>query len=190
MGATGAGKSTFVNYLVQDEALKSPVGHGLTSCTSELRPIPLCFPNDNLLRLYRITLVDTPGFDDTYVGDAAILQRIADWFANAYREKKVLAGVIYLHDITSKKLTGSALKNLAMFQAMCGEAAFRKVILGTTNWKRTSTESPVSGEGCEKERREKELKDVHWKPMLAKEARTKRFDDSYDSAVSFVKDIL
>ncbi|KAF9555459.1 hypothetical protein CPC08DRAFT_132010 [Agrocybe pediades] len=84
IGATGAGKSTFVNYLVQDEQQKSQVGHKLTSCTSELHPITLTFPNDSLLKQYMVTLVDAPGFDDTSLDDTTILQRITCWLENAY----------------------------------------------------------------------------------------------------------
>ncbi|KAF9539710.1 hypothetical protein CPC08DRAFT_770924 [Agrocybe pediades] len=182
MGATGAGKSTFVNYLVQDKALQSQVGHNLTSCTSQLHPITLSFPNDSLLKEYIVTLVDTPGFDDTYIGDTAILQRIADWLEKAYRNKKVLGGVIYLHDISSNRFSGTARRNLEMFNHMCGNSALKKVIIGTTMWGRTP---PDIGR-----EHEKELKEVHWRPMLDKGAKTMRFEDSYDSALSFIKEIV
>ncbi|KAF9555475.1 hypothetical protein CPC08DRAFT_132494 [Agrocybe pediades] len=182
MGATGAGKSTFVNYLVQDETLKCPVGHGLASCTVGLHPIPLTFPNDELLKHYRITLVDTPGFDDTNLGDAAILHLIADWLAKAYRDKKVLGGVIYLHDVSNNRFSGTARRNLEMFNLMCGDAALSRVIIGTTNWTRTTEDRGA--------RFEDELKRVHWRSMLEQGARIQRFEDSHDSAFSFITDIV
>ncbi|KAF4614584.1 hypothetical protein D9613_003448 [Agrocybe pediades] len=182
MGATGAGKSTFLNYLVQDEALKCPVGHGLASCTVGLRSIPLIFPNDELLKHYKITLVDTPGFDDTNLGDAAILRLIADWLAKAYRDKKVLGGVIYLHDVSNKRFSGTARRNLEMFNLMCGDHALSRVVFGTTNWTRITEDRGV--------RSEDELEGVHWRSMLEQGARTKRFEDSYESAFSFIKDII
>ncbi|KAF4614586.1 hypothetical protein D9613_003447 [Agrocybe pediades] len=187
MGATGAGKSTFINYLLPDGEPICQVGRGLTSCTSELRPITLCFPNDHLLKDYKITLVDTPGFDDTYAQDTAILRRIAHWLTegldeNRGRKKKVLAGVIYLHDITSKRFNGSARRNLEVFERMCGKAAFGMVIFGTTSWTSITAEQ---GEAYEKE-----LESTHWSPILERGARSRRFDDSFDSALSFVKDIV
>ncbi|KAF4615066.1 hypothetical protein D9613_003470 [Agrocybe pediades] len=182
MGATGAGKSTFVNYLVQEERQKSEVGHKLTSCTSELHPIWLNFPEDDFLKHYTITLVDTPGFDDTYVGDTAILQRIADWLGKAYRDRKILGGVIYLHDISSDRFSGTARRNLEMFNHMCGNTALKKVIIGTTKWGRTPRDIG--------KKHEEELKKVHWLPMLEKGAKTKRFDDNHDSALSFIKQIV
>ena len=55
-----------------------------TSCTTEPSPayvisIPK-FPN---LKGYRLVLLDTPGFDDTFVDDVEILKRIADWLAES-----------------------------------------------------------------------------------------------------------
>ncbi|KAF9536664.1 hypothetical protein CPC08DRAFT_24567 [Agrocybe pediades] len=182
MGATGAGKCTFVNYLVPNERLKSKVGHELTSCTSELHPITLNFPNDPFLQQYKITLVDCPGFDDTYVGDAAILQHIADSLAESYRDKNVPGSVIYLHDISNDRFSGTARRNLEMFHHMCGISALSKVIIGTTKWGRTPFEIGTQ--------HDKELKEVHWRSMLDSGTKTMRFEDSYDSALSFIKQIV
>ncbi|KAF4614587.1 hypothetical protein D9613_003446 [Agrocybe pediades] len=182
MGITGAGKSTFVNYLVQAGALKSPVGHGLTSCTNGLHPIQLNFPNDGPLGHYKITLVDTPGFDDTNLEDTAILRLIADWLAKVYRDNKILGGVIFLHDISSKKVSLAERRAFHLLNHMCGNAALGKVIFGTTNWTRISRKTG--------EDKEQELKDAHWDPMLQMGARYKRFEDSYESALSFIKMVI
>lgn len=32
----------------------------------------------------RVVIVDTPGFDDTYIDDSEILRRIAVWLATSY----------------------------------------------------------------------------------------------------------
>ena len=44
------------------------------------------------------------------------------------------AGIIYLHEITLKHMTDTALKNLDMFRKLCGDDALMKVVLGTTKW--------------------------------------------------------
>jgi len=56
------------------------VGHKLTSMTANLEPVVID-PSDRFpsLKNYRVVIVDTPGFDDTFVGDVEILQRIANW---------------------------------------------------------------------------------------------------------------
>ena len=60
------------------------VGENTTSCTTEPHPaydIPI--PNLPNLKGYRVVLLDTPGFDDTYVDDVKILKHIAEWLAES-----------------------------------------------------------------------------------------------------------
>jgi len=54
--------------------------HSTTSCTANLESVVID-PGDRFpsLKNYRIVIVDTPGFDDTFVGDVGILRRIATW---------------------------------------------------------------------------------------------------------------
>ena len=52
------------------------VGHRLYSCTSSAQHVIIPHPTDEKRR---IILVDTPGFDNTYVGDVEVLRRIALW---------------------------------------------------------------------------------------------------------------
>ncbi|KAF8885389.1 P-loop containing nucleoside triphosphate hydrolase protein [Gymnopilus junonius] len=180
MGPTGAGKSTFINALVGKEVMV--VGKTLSSCTDELGFVvldPAQYP-----RLKdRIVIVDTPGFDDTYKGDAEILKKIADWLETSYKKNKaVLGGVIYLHDISNDRFTGTARRNLEMFQHLCGQDAFSKVILGTTKWGRT--EKAIA------DAHQKELKELHWKSLAIKGARVLPFLDTRASAWSFVDNLV
>jgi hypothetical protein len=57
------------------------VGHDVTSCTSTLQFAIL--DNPPLLVGHRVIIVDTPGFDDTYVDDVETLRRIAVWLASS-----------------------------------------------------------------------------------------------------------
>jgi len=86
----------------------------------------------------------------------------------------VLGGVIYLHDISQDRFSGTARRNLEMFNRLCGDAALDKVVLGTTKWVRLS---PNDGS-----RREAELKDVHWKEMVKKGSQVRRFEGNQESA--------
>jgi hypothetical protein len=54
------------------------VGCSLKSCTQKIEPSIITPPNDR-----RIVLVDTPGFDDTFIDDTEILRRIAIWLAKS-----------------------------------------------------------------------------------------------------------
>ncbi|KAK7462165.1 hypothetical protein VKT23_007768 [Stygiomarasmius scandens] len=158
MGATGAGKSTFINYILGEDRME--VGHHLTSCTEVLAPtvvIPQKLPRN--LKDHRVVIVDTPGFDDTHAEDVEILRRIATWLEKSYRKQMVLGGVIYLHDISQDRFTGTARRNLTMFNHLCGDASLKKVILVTTKWEKFHHIQHA-------ERRETELKEIHWKYMM------------------------
>ena len=67
-----------INQIVGRQALM--VSHGLESCTSSIQHVITRHPS---VPDRRIILVDTPGFDDTYVDDAEILNRIALWLARS-----------------------------------------------------------------------------------------------------------
>lgn len=56
------------------------VGHTLLSGTSSIQHVIVPHPTD---ARRRIILVDTPGFDDTYIDDARVLTRIALWLTRS-----------------------------------------------------------------------------------------------------------
>ncbi|THU87669.1 hypothetical protein K435DRAFT_594871, partial [Dendrothele bispora CBS 962.96] len=150
MGAIGAGKSTFINFLLEDGKEHVQVGHNLTSCTRNVTPVTLSPPSPS-----RIIILDTPGFDDTFESDAEILRRITNWLATSYCKKMVLAGVIYLHDISQDRFTDTAKRNLNMLNHLCGEASLEKVVLVSTKWERFYDFQVPDA-------RERELRDKHW----------------------------
>jgi len=53
--------------------------HTIKPCPAYVIPIP-GFPK---LEGHRLVLLDTPGFDDTYVDDVDILKQIAEWLAES-----------------------------------------------------------------------------------------------------------
>ena len=105
MGQTKAGKSsvsrfrhnvpcheaivTITNQLI-NRIHGSPVrrvGEEMISCTKELESVSIeDVPPvvQEALQGRRIVLLDTPGFDDTDVGDDEILIRIANWLETSY----------------------------------------------------------------------------------------------------------
>ncbi|KAF8885390.1 hypothetical protein CPB84DRAFT_132858 [Gymnopilus junonius] len=181
MGATGAGKSTFINYLVGKEVAK--VGKTLSSCTASLQDIYVDADQYSRLNKGRIVFLDTPGFDNSFGdGDIDILTKIVEWLESSYKDKKVvLGGVVYLHDISSNHSIATAQRNLEMFQYLCGQEALGRVIIGTTKWRRIDEKTGDANY--------KELQEVHWKTLTAKGARVRRFNDSTESAWSFI-DVL
>lgn len=101
-GVTGTGKSTFISKVSGKEVA---IGHGLQSETTHVREVTC------QIGPYAVTLVDTPGFDDTNRSDTDVLTEIANWMGSTYRHGMLLSGILYLHRITDKKITGSSMKN-------------------------------------------------------------------------------
>ncbi|KAF9260260.1 P-loop containing nucleoside triphosphate hydrolase protein, partial [Marasmius fiardii PR-910] len=168
MGTTGSGKSTFIN-LASGGSLA--IGSGLKSCTSTIQLSP-----SFLLDGRQVVLIDTPGFDDTNVSDADILELIAAFLASTYQNGKKLAGVIYIHRISDFRMGGISIRNFKMFRKLCGESTLKNVLIVTNMW----------GEVSQKigEARELELKsdDMFFKPVLDKKARLVRHDNTPDTA--------
>lgn len=95
MGPAGVGKST-VSLSCDDQVLYFnwghqminqiagepvvTVGHDLQPGSSSIQHVIIPHPTDSSRR---IILVDTPGFDDTYIDDSDILRRIALWLARS-----------------------------------------------------------------------------------------------------------
>lgn len=132
--------------------------------------IPL--PRSNII--YEVHLIDSPGFDDGTHTDCIILNRIANFINTHYKLGKILAGVLYLHDITKTKMGGVGQRNLRMLENMVGNDKWDNCTLVTTKW--GCTTDPIGEEA-----REKQLvnKDNYFGEMLGNGDRTasmERFD--------------
>ncbi|KAJ8689308.1 hypothetical protein PTI98_013342 [Pleurotus ostreatus] len=175
MGPTGAGKSTFIDTAVRQNGRR--VGHDLKSYTADIETVRYNDGKED------IVFVDTPGFDDTTRSDTDILKLIASWLEKTYKKRILLTGIIYVHRITDNRMSGAPLKNLHLFGSLCGEAASPNVILITTMW---SDKVPADVG----ERREKELVEKFWKPMLDLGSDHMRFMGSYESAWNIIRAVI
>jgi len=164
MGVTGSGKSYFISHTSKNANVQ--IGNGLQSCTSSVE----CVTFD--LDGQAVSLVDTPGFDDTNKSDTEILKLVSEWLAQTYENGIRLKGILYLHRISDVRMGGSALRNLSMFKKLCGESCYSNVILMTTRW---DTTDKATGES-----REAELADSFWKPMIARGSKMLRYATDED----------
>ena len=131
----------------------------------------------------KITLVDTPGFDDTKRSGIEILQEIADWTSAAYKKKKLLSGIIYLHPVTHIRMEGSAMKNLRMFQNLCGQKVLGNVFLTTTQWSNVNL--------AEAEFRENRLRNQDfWGGLIRKGATLERFYGTRESGLELIHKLM
>jgi hypothetical protein len=136
-----------------------------------------------------VYLIDTPGFDDTHRSDTDVLKDIAFFLNSIYAKKIKLAGLIYLHRITDVRMQGSALKNLHMFERLCGEDCFPHIVLATTMWGILGQNGMDFDVGVE---REKTLRsdDKFWGYMEKKGSRVMRHDRNTESAQEILSYLL
>ncbi|KAG1747163.1 P-loop containing nucleoside triphosphate hydrolase protein [Suillus paluster] len=176
MGATGSGKSTFINKASGSDL---PVGDGLESCTSEVRTSRPFVVGGSV-----VTLIDTPGFDDTSRTDTDILSMIAAYLSKTYEHGARLAGVIYMHRISDFKMGGTSKRNFKIFRELCGESSLKNVLIVTNMWSEVKREIG--------EARESELasKDKFFKPVLEKGARLLRHEGSLESAHTILRYLI
>lgn len=176
MGPTGTGKTSFIN-LLSDSGFK--VGNELESCTDDIQ-IAEPFKIDGRI----VTLIDTPGFDDTKLSDTCVLNMIAAYLSHSYENGKKLAGVIYMHRILDNRIGGISARNFRMFRNLCGDVSLRSVVIATTMWDEIPT---LTGEDRE---RELATKDVFFKPALDKGARLVRHTGTLESAQAIIRSVI
>ena len=99
-----------------------------------------------------------------------------------YKRDIKLAGILYFHRITDNRVAGTPLKNLRMFEKLCGKNAFGNIILTTTMW-----DNIDDATGQE---REKELRGLYWKSMIELGSTTVRYRNTRDSACEILGNIL
>jgi hypothetical protein len=134
----------------------------------------------------QITLVDTPGFADTSISDTDVLKMIAGFMEESYEQDVLLSGIIYLHQITHNRVEGPSLRNINMFQKLCGDNGLRNVVLATTMWDTASTDKEI-------ERfveREQELTQDFWDRMIEKGSQVRRYWNDRDTAEQLIRELI
>lgn len=71
-------------------------------------------------------------------------------------------------------MSGSPLKNLSLFEKLCGKGALQNVILTMTMWDKVEDSTGTM--------REEQLRKVYWKSMIDAGSETARFLNTHDSA--------
>ena len=94
----------------------------------------------------------------------------------------MLSGLLYFHRISDNRMAGTPLKNLRMFQELCGKNAFHNVILTTTMWDEVEEETG--------QLREEELKSRYWRSMLDRNSTTNRFLGTRESALRLIEPLI
>ena len=128
-----------------------------------------------------VFLIDTPGFDDTFQSDADVLQEVASCLQLTYHHQVKLRGIIYMHRIIDPRITHGGMRNLRMFQKLCGPEPMANVFLVTSFWGKVT---PQEGDD-----REEELRTTpeFWGDMIEEGAQMARFENTQESAFALVE---
>lgn len=133
----------------------------------------------------KIILLDTPGFDDSGLENLDLLY---DIFSVLYslalgKGRFPIYGVVFLHDISEVRFSGSQRKTLSILRALCGESCMGNVIVGTMRW---------SPEGSAKFKKEEGREQVYLKEHWGGIYKTKRWKTEHDIQVptQVVTDLL
>ncbi|KAI6024270.1 P-loop containing nucleoside triphosphate hydrolase protein [Pisolithus marmoratus] len=173
MGLTGSGKTTFVSRAVG----RSDVSCGSTSSPKEVCPVRYPHPDG----VHNIVLVDTPGFDDTSVSDAQILEKIARWLNAIYIENIKLNGVLYFHPISYSRVRDASARTFNVLKELCGKDNLKNVFFVTTMWDEVSEEVGSA--------REQELQSSFWQAMMNLGSTTHRFEGTTESAWKIINSL-
>lgn len=78
-----------------------------------------------------------------------------------------LGGVIFMHEISQVRMSGTMRTNADVFRKLCGQDRMHSVILVTTKWSEVAV--------AQGQKRERELAEKYWKDMLDNGAEQTRF---------------
>jgi hypothetical protein len=127
-------------------------------------------------------LVDTPGFNDTIRSDGDIILEISKGLLAQKQLGLRLMGIIYLHDITQNRWTGSLRRQLKIMKLIAGRENYRHILLVTTKWGDDARRD-------EFEDRQAELEDDYWEDLVDAGAGVFKFDGSAESAKGIVSQL-
>lgn len=136
-----------------------------------------CHVNDR-----SVILIDTPGFDDDVRDNIDILLAITSNLLRLALEGSQLHGVIFLHDISERRFSGSQKRTLSILRQMCGAGAMGNVIIGTTMWSSDKTKR-----FNEQEMREAHILKEHWHGI---HSTVRLSEDGSDAAAGIVTALL
>jgi len=113
--------------------------------------------------------------------DVVSFVRILSLLPPSYQGGITLSGLLFFHRISDNRMGGSPLRLLETFKNLCGSQALPNVILVTTMW---DDVTDVDGS-----KRESELCERYWKPMIVAGSRTARFLNTCNSGWNIISSI-
>ncbi|KAK4208098.1 hypothetical protein QBC37DRAFT_82397 [Rhypophila decipiens] len=199
LGPSGSGKSSFIATVVSGKASKDAdiVSHNIESYTSTCTPHTFKFTDTKHNNNTTVTLIDSPGFNDTNRNDLDILQSIADFLTTTTTKTTGnIAGIILTHPITQNRMTGSARLNLAALKALCGEPFYPRVVVLTTMWNTIPSSAAddrrqqMMRDECTRREAQIMASPALWGDLVAGGARVMRFDGTPESTACVLEHFM
>ncbi|PPQ73645.1 hypothetical protein CVT24_007631 [Panaeolus cyanescens] len=183
-GPTGAGKSTFLEALAGDKSLQISKDQ-LEGCTQTVTAYEI----ENACFYYtgedEICLLDSPGFSDSDISEAEIVEMVTQWLQNHNADR--LHSLLYFCPITDIRLPGSRRRTINMLKSFIkasnpsvnGLTNDGSLTIATTMWDNVWNERV-------RERAEKnyaQLKDNVFEDMIANGAGIAKFMNTQSSSL-------
>ncbi|EMD41304.1 hypothetical protein CERSUDRAFT_89875 [Gelatoporia subvermispora B] len=180
MGVDGAGKSSMVKLLSNDERIQP--GRDLSSLSSRMQPT--CPFNVNGKT---VALIDTYGIDGNQIdSERLVVRNMESCLKSAEKEGAKRAGVLWLHSVdrdSPTMITVNTMKTLAgLCAARTSPPDLRKVVIVITQWETVSQDIAVESET--------RLKSEGFKRLLDAGARLERHDGTLDSGLQILSRLL
>ncbi|TFK19366.1 hypothetical protein FA15DRAFT_177171 [Coprinopsis marcescibilis] len=133
LGATGSGKSAYINAVTGEDTAE--VNDKMESVTLNISHYSYTLPGWE-----DIQIIDTLG-SDSYAGgvlvksDLEIFREIQEYLKKNFgADKQMITGVIYLHNVTSPKVSAMQRRTVRLFEKMCGPEFMKNIAVVTTFW--------------------------------------------------------
>lgn len=151
-----------------------------------------------------VTLIDTPGYDQTTdTNGATTLKAVSEFLADryahyndqiyipglisyniSYKEGRKLNGILLLHRISDVRVGGATQNDFRRFRKLCGDSTLKNIVIVTTMWDTTSRQAA--------EQRERELAQTpaFYKPAIDNGALMARHYNTAESAHHILRIVL
>lgn len=129
-----------------------------------------------------VTLIDTPGFDDSKRTEVEILRLVSAHLLETYMKGTRLNGIVFLQPINQPRVGASETARTRLFKSLMGEDAYERVVIATTMW----------SDAMQAERRQAQriARDDIWGDMVKRGARVVAYDDTWECATEIVRSLV
>ena len=129
-----------------------------------------------------VTLIDTPGFDDSKRTDVDILRLLSKHLMETYRKGTLLNGIVFLQPINQPRVGAGERARTSLFKALMGEDAYDRIVIAATMWNDLKQ--------AKKRQDQRIASDDIWGDMKKGGARVVTYEDTLECATEIVRSLM